>query len=130
MKENEVIVRTNGSMTGAARQESELFSIPDADIIETPDAYLVLVDMPGAVKEQITLKVELNELSIHAPVQPHHQPEEHLVHRELSTRGYHRRFTIGDGIDRANIDARYDQGVLTVKLFKSEQMKPREITIN
>jgi HSP20 family protein len=130
MKENEVIVRTNGSSASPALHETEDFSVPDADIIETAEAYLVLVDLPGAAKEQITLKIDQNELSIHAPVQPYHPPDVRLVHRELNTCGYHRRFTIGDGIDLASIDAHYEQGVLSVKLFKSEKRKPREININ
>ncbi|MDL1893979.1 Hsp20 family protein, partial [Sphingobacteriales bacterium CHB3] len=34
-----------------------------------------------------------------------------------------------DGIDRDNVDARYENGVLMVKLLKKEELKPREIRI-
>jgi len=43
---------------------------------------------------------------------------------------FSRIFTLGDGIDTENIDARYEAGVLTVKLYKSAASKAREIAIN
>ena len=48
----------------------------------------------------------------------------HLVWRA----GY-RVFNLGDGIDRTGIDAKYEEGVLTIKLFKKDETKPREIEI-
>ena len=40
-----------------------------------------------------------------------------------------RRFALGEGIDRKNVDARYENGVLAVRLLKTEALKPKEIVI-
>ena len=102
---------------------------PCADIVETPEAYLLMLDMPGATKEGITLRVEQGALSIEAPVEPVRAAGGTVLFSEIRTGRYSRTFTIGEGIDRNAVDARYEDGVLTVTLRKSEHLKPREITI-
>jgi HSP20 family protein len=103
---------------------------PEADIFETPDAYVVSLDIPGAAKDSIAVTLEQGCLDVKASVQPMHAETASLVYREIRTTGYHRAFTLGEGIDRDNIDARYEEGVLTVKLLKSAELKPRQITIH
>ena len=104
--------------------------LPEADIFETPDAFVISLDMPGAAKESIAVTLEKGTLDVQASVQPVHGEKATLVYREIRTTGYHRAFTLGEGIDRKNIDAHYEEGVLTVKLLKSEELKPRQITIH
>ena len=114
---------------GTVSERPELFEIPNADIYGTPDAYVVSLDMPGVVKESINLTIDRGQLAVKAAVEPHDTDAARLLPQEIRTTGYHRVFNIGDGIDRINIDARFEDGVLRVKLFKSEDLKLREITI-
>jgi HSP20 family protein len=130
MNQNEVAVEQNNDEPCVAASDPERCIVPAADIIETPEAYLLLVDLPGAAKEGMNLKIERNVLTIQAPRQQSPVSEANMIHRELPSHGYFRTFALGDGVDASHVDAHFDQGVLTVKLFKSEQMKPREITIN
>lgn len=103
---------------------------PVADIYETEDAYVVALDMPGTSKESISISFEQGSLVVKGSTQPYHKPEAAILFRELSNANYHRVFNLGEGIDRTNADAQFSEGVLTVKLFKKEEMKPREIRIN
>jgi HSP20 family protein len=130
MNKNEVTVQNESNVATSNEPEGGCCIVPNADIVETPDAFLLLVDLPGAVKEGISLKIERNELSIRASRQSSEPSDASYIHRELPSCGYARTFALGDGVDAGNVDAQFDLGVLTVKLFKSEQMKPREITIN
>ncbi len=102
---------------------------PEADIYETSDGYVVSLDIPGAAKDSIAVTLDKGCLEVKASVQPAHAEKANLVHREIRTTGYHRAFTLGEGIDRDNIEARYEEGVLTVKLLKSTELKSRQITI-
>jgi HSP20 family molecular chaperone IbpA len=102
---------------------------PAVDVYETTDGYVLLVDLPGASKEGVGLTMDQGTLTVKAEAAPHHGPDARLLYRELATPLYHRSFTIGDGVDHSNVDARFEDGVLTVKLFKKEERKPREITI-
>jgi HSP20 family protein len=97
---------------------------------ETPEAYVVSLDMPGVQKEAITLTLEKGILQVSAEVGPHHDKSISVLYRELRATGYHRVFSLGEGIDRDNVDAVFEDGVLTVKLFKTTETKPRTIPIN
>ncbi len=111
-------------------QEVERYARPEADIVETPDAFLVMLDMPGARKESISLAIHNGTMTVQAQVPPHHGEQASLLVREIVVPGYYRAFTIGDGVDVNTVDAHFDLGVLTVKLLKSELAKPKTITIN
>jgi len=102
---------------------------PRADVYETQEAYVIRLDMPGSRKEAVSLTLEGDILQVSADVD-RYDGGLTILHRELRTTGYHRVFTLGEGIDRDKVDALFDEGVLTVKLFKTPEAKPRTITIN
>jgi HSP20 family protein len=92
--------------------QEEQLRVPATDVYETPDAFVVMMDLPGATRESVKLTLEKGEMRVKAGA------------------GFYRAFTIGEGIDMGKVDARFEQGVLTVKLYKSEAMKPRSIQVN
>lgn len=102
---------------------------PAVDVFETPESYVLTIDLPGVAREGITLTMEQGMLTLKAEAAPLHTPDARILYRELAAPVYERSFTIGDGVDQGNIDARYDSGVLAVKLYKKEERKPREISI-
>jgi len=130
MKENSAAqaVRPDGGVP-MVRPETRRRVTPAVDVYETADSYVLMVDLPGAPKEAINLTLEAGTLTVRAEPEPYHTPEARLIFRELATPVYERSFTIGDGVDQAAVDARFEDGVLTVKLFKKEERKPREIAI-
>jgi len=106
------------------------YRVPAADVYETSEAFVLMLDLPGARRESISLTLEKGEMRVRAEVEPLHRQEGTLLLDELQGTGFYRAFSIAEGIDTGNVDARFEQGVLTVKLFKSEDVKPREIHIN
>ena len=102
---------------------------PPADIYETPEAFVLAVDMPGAAREAMEVTIDGDALVIRAGVAPRHGAEASVLAREIHHTGYERMFTLGEGIDRASVDARFEHGVLTLKLLKSEKAKPRTVAI-
>jgi HSP20 family protein len=103
--------------------------IPPADVYETEDAYVVMLDMPGAGKDAIRVVVNRGVLTVEAPGGLHRRAEASLIHREIPEGTYHRSFTIGQGIDAAKIDAAYEDGVLGIRLFKADEAKEKTITV-
>jgi HSP20 family molecular chaperone IbpA len=104
--------------------------IPTADVYETSDAFVVMLDLPGVQKEGISLLHEKGELKVRA-IAPAGQPSDaKMLVREVRPATFLRTFTLGEGIDTESIDARFESGVLTVKLLKSAASRAREITIN
>ncbi len=102
---------------------------PLADIYETSDAYVLMLDMPGAMKDSIHITMDQSSLVVKANVETYARPEAKILFTEIPGVGFHRTFNLSEGIDRNNVDARFENGVLTLKLFKKEELKPREIKI-
>lgn len=124
--------------TTAARRERRLrelekegrFIRPLVDIVETKDNYLIYVDMPGVKKEDITIQLEAEDLVLNGVVSRDYWKEGKLLCNECFYTRYHRDFVVGYDIDRSKIQAEFNNGVLTIKLQKQEEAKPREIQIN
>jgi HSP20 family protein len=67
--------------------------------------------------------------AVRGTVQPYHAGGSSPIYRELRPATYHRVFVIGKNVDAASVDAVYDQGVLTLKLLKREEVRPRQIDV-
>jgi HSP20 family protein len=104
--------------------------VPVADIYETSDAYVVKLDMPGARKESIKLCVEPRYISVRAAVGGYHAEQTNILMNEIGRKAYVREFNLGRGINHNDVQAQFEDGVLTITLPKTEESKPREIQIN
>jgi HSP20 family protein len=130
-KNTEVTVQhQNQNGTLLPRQGStESFVVPTADIYESPDAFVIMLDMPGSTKESIGITIDRSVLIVKGEVQVPHKADGTVLQNEISGLSFHRAFNLGENLDPANVDARYEDGVLTMKLYKKEEEKPREIQI-
>jgi len=107
--------------------------VPRVDIIETKDSLVVKADVPGLEKDDFKVSVEDNVLTLSGEkkVEYDEKDKKHNYHRVERTYGcFSRSFTLPNIVDTKNVKAKYKNGVLEVKLPKSEESKPKEIEIN
>lgn len=119
-------------VTGVAISEAvarEGYVTPAVDIFETAEAYVVRMDLPGAKRESMKVRIDRGTIDIQAPVDRMFKEGATVLHSENAPPGFYRSFVLGEGINPDNIDAGFENGVLTLKLSKAENAKPREITI-
>jgi HSP20 family protein len=109
-------------------EPKKVYHVPLADIYETGDLYSIKLEMPGIAKENLNVVIDENELRITAEAAV--AEEKDLKYAEFYTRNFSRTFRIGNDIDRSKIDAKLENGILTLVLHKSEEVKPRKIAIN
>ena len=104
------------------------YATPQATIRETKDGYVLQAEMPGVNKNGLEVSVESNQLTI---VGRRSDPEvkADLVYRESRPRDFRRVFELDPTIDSARIEAKMDQGVLTLTLPKAERVKPKKIVV-
>lgn len=104
------------------------FVTPPANISATENEYLVEVDMPGVDKEGLEITVEGNELTIigrrHSDL-----PESEPCYCESPQADYRRVFELGPDVDTSKISAEMKQGVLKLRVPKSEKAKPKHIEV-
>ncbi len=126
---NNALIKHEGSVPGPGEVFRGPVSVPASDVSETRDAYVLHLDMPGALKDALSVTVDGDTLAVRAPIVPVHREDAEVLYREIRTGRYERRFTLGRGIDRNNVEAAYENGVLTVRLLKTGDLKPRDIVI-
>ncbi len=85
------------------------------NVYKTETSFEMLVFAPGRIKENFSLGVKGNELTItYTP--PEGFPRPDWIMREYSRGGFVRTFTLDDNVDTQNISAKYVDGVLQVTL--------------
>ena len=111
------------------RGQAEQFVMPPASVTEIADGYMLEIEMPGVKKDGLDISVENNELTI---VGRRSLPavEGTLVHRESRPENFRRVFEFDPSIDGGKINAKIDQGLVTLTLPKAEHVKPRKITVS
>jgi HSP20 family protein len=103
--------------------------LPNVDIIEKPDEFLLMADVPGARPEDIDVQYENGLLSFQARIEPRQSDDTNYLRREYGVGDFCRSFQIGEGIDANRIEAEVRHGVLTLRLPKQESAKLRKIAV-
>ncbi len=112
----------------AAFDEAPVFS-PLADIRETPEAYIVSMDTPGAHADGVSIEVEEGVLTVSARVAQRGPASGEFIRRGYRVGDYRRSLRIGEGVDSASIAATLEAGVLTITLPKAARSRPRKIEV-
>ena len=121
------VQRENQStVTRPAREE---YVAPEVNIFETKDGYVLETEMPGVGKDGLEITLDGNEITITGRRETETVRGE-PVFRERRLADFRRVFELDPAIDTARIEARLDQGVLTLALPKSERVKPRKIAVS
>lgn len=128
---NEVSVKQADEPLAQTEQtRGERYFRPNVDILEKDHELLLLADMPGARSDQIDVRFEDGELTIHGPAEPRLPADAVPLLREYGVGDFYRTFRVSERIDAAKIHAEYEAGVLVLHLPKVEAAKPRKITVN
>lgn len=115
------------SRTGVA---SSLDWMPPVDIRETGEAMTLFVEIPGLKKDDISITLENNVLSISGERKFEKDVEQENYHRiERAYGSFSRSFSLPANVRTDKVDASFADGVLTVSLPKSDEAKPRQIEI-
>jgi HSP20 family protein len=128
MAENTVAAtqeRTAPSREGTRSQER--YVTPPVDIYENGDGLVVKADLPGVGKENLDVRVENNLLTIRGRA-AHAAPGD-PIYREYDLVNFFRQFELNERVDQGKISADFKHGVLTLRLPKAEEAKPRKIDV-
>jgi HSP20 family molecular chaperone IbpA len=111
------------------RTRSRRSFVPRSDIYETENEIIVLADVPGANEKTVDITLEKNVLSITAYVEPAVPNEFEVAYAEYEEGDYQRSFRLSDEIDRNKIEAMVSNGVLRLRLPKSQEATTKKIEV-
>jgi HSP20 family protein len=124
--------------------EASAFAPYGVDVREDADHIYVEAELPGFRKEDVDITLENQTLTIAAErtmnrengngnqskgQQQQQKPGQMLLHERRYTR-FLRSFTLPPTVDESNVDAKLQDGVLTIKLNKREETKPRKVQVS
>jgi len=105
--------------------------IPAMDLVEQGEEYVLRADLPGVGEDDVSVELEDNVLTISGERKSEHEEQGDGFRRiERSSGSFSRSLTLPEGIDAEQIRARFEQGVLEVRVPKPEQRKPRRVAID
>lgn len=114
----------------SSREETrsqEQYVTPPVDIYENGDGLVVMADLPGVPKENLDVRVENNLLTLKG--KPSHLAPGEPVYKEYELASFFRQFELNEKVDQARISAELQHGVLTLRLPKAAEAKPRKIEV-
>ena len=104
--------------------------MPAMDLLESGDDFVLKADLPGMSEEDVSIELEDSTLTISGERKAEHQAEGECYYRvERSTGSFSRSLTLPKGVDPEAVSARFDRGVLEVRVPKPAERKPRRISI-
>jgi len=115
--------------TRPARVRARRLFAPAVDILESDDAILILADMPGVDKNTLEITLDKNRLTIRGSSGYEAPSGYDLDFSEWESGDYERVFTLDEDIDRDNIQATLEHGVLHVRLPKAGAAIVRRIPV-
>lgn len=92
---------------------------PSVDLRETPEAFVLEVDLPGVKKEGVKVELEGQDLILRGERSSEvAQSSERFHYQERFTGTFMRRMTLPESVDKDKIEAEFKDGVLRVILPK------------
>ena len=100
------------------------------DLVENEKDYQILADLPGIDKKDVHIAVEDNNLVIEAKQSEKKEEKKGSYYRcERYSGNYKRSITLTEKCDASSIEAKFNNGVLTITIPKSEPVPAKKIEI-
>jgi HSP20 family protein len=116
-----------GQLTG--RNETSAYA-PSMDVRETPEAFIVEADVPGMKKDDVQIELADNVVTVKGERRSERERTDkdyHITERHFGS--FRRSVAIPGGFDGEKVNAKFENGVLTITLPKQEEKKPRKIEV-
>lgn len=106
-------------------------TLPSVNIKETEDLFEVEMAVPGMTKDDFKVELNNNFLTISAEKKSETEEKgkkgERYTRKEFSYRSFSRSFTLPDVVESDKIEAKYDNGILSLQIPKREEAKPKPV---
>jgi HSP20 family molecular chaperone IbpA len=119
----------NGSPQQRRGQRSETALRPPVDIYETGEGITLQADMPGVAKDRLNVRVDGNTLLLEGNIRFELADQMEALYADVRSTVYRRSFVLSNELETDKIDANLKDGVLTVRIPKRPELRPRRIEV-
>ncbi|HWQ46927.1 MAG TPA: Hsp20/alpha crystallin family protein [Longilinea sp.] len=110
--------------------ETEREYIVPLDVRSEADGYVVTALVPGVNVDDLTIQVVNEALSIQGEFKAGREEGATYLMTERPNGKFYRTIHLPDPLDSANTEASLDNGILTIRVPKAEEARPKSIKIN
>src|SRR5579864_3622899 len=104
---------------------------PPVDIYEDEHTITLKMEVPGIDEKDIDVRIENTTLTVHGERKIEKEEKEENFRRVERHYGeFTGSFTLPSSVDPGQVSARYDKGVLKIRLAKKAESKPKQIKVN
>ena len=127
----QVATREPNDAAPAERDEREtsIVIVPPADVYEDADGITLELDIPGVSKERLNLQANKNTLLIEGSARLDMPQGMAALYADVRSTLYRRSFVLSDELESEKTEASLKDGVLTVRIPKRAEVKPRRIEV-
>jgi HSP20 family molecular chaperone IbpA len=133
--DNQTEVARSQSNGGVSKDQKDRAAAPEpalrpaVDIFETEDGVTLRADMPGVSKDRLNLRVDGQNLLVEGRIGITPQDQMKALYADVRSAVYRRTFMLSNEFEAEKIDANLKDGVLTVRIPKRAELRPRRIEV-
>ena len=124
----EVATRPEGAVQREGRAP-QIVLRPPTDIFEDAEGITLQMDVPGAARERLKLQLNRNQLDVEADARIDMPQDMEAVYADVRAMHYQRTFALSSELDAERIEAALRDGVLTLRIPKRAELRPRKIEV-
>lgn len=111
------------------RREEQAVLRPAVDIFEDAHGITVQAEMPGVSKERLNVQADRSSLLIEGEASINMPAGMESVYADVQATRYGRSFVLSSELDTEAIDAKLKDGVLTIRIPKRREFRPRKVEV-
>ena len=110
-------------------KQQEPAILPAVDIFENASGITVQADMPGVSKDRLDVHIDSDTLSIEGRAEIPMPEGMDAMYADIRSTHYQRSFSLSRELDTERVEAGLKDGVLTLRIPKREEHRPRRIEV-
>ena len=122
--------KANGQSAERGTAGAEAALRPAVDIYETAEGITLRADMPGVSKDRLNLRVDGTSLLVEGTIGISPQERMAALYADVRSTLYRHAFVLSNELETGKIDANLKDGVLTVRIPKRAELRPRRIEVS
>jgi HSP20 family molecular chaperone IbpA len=129
MAETQDVAQRDATQAERTGRETTLVMLPPADVYEDAEGITLQLDMPGVSKDRLDLTADRNALTIEGTAQIEMPQGMEALYADVRSTFYRRSFVLSDELETDRTEANLKDGVLTVRIPKRAEVRPRRIEV-
>ena len=129
VKAQDMTTKNADSVEPSKGREEQAVLRPLVDIYEDAHGITVQAEMPGVAKERLNVQADRNNLLIEGDAEIDMPEGMEAVYADVQATRYARSFVLSGELETDAIDARMKDGVLTIRIPKRSEFRPRKVEV-